>query len=185
MTVQENCLSSGKCREIFRRIKCAYDAKPAIDSAVVCKVGDHVLKLQKPAWTNDDMRNTPNRSGIFFSIWWDGGAEPVCRANYNIHALKLRQLRGFKITSRDFAEDFRRRFRRAAGHWPNVSTEFGPLTLMQGWIDVVATAFEADVIRLMNRFLEISPIIDELLEKRRNVAPLGWRKKRQPKAEAT
>jgi hypothetical protein len=56
---------------------------------------------------------------------------------------------------------------------------------MQGWIDVVATAFEADVIRLMNRFLEISPIIDELLEKRRNVAPLGWRKKRQPKAEAT
>jgi hypothetical protein len=172
MTVQENCLSSAKCRELFRQIKLAYDAKLAIYPAVVCKVGSHVLKLQKPEWTNDDMRNTPNRSGIFFSVWFDGDAEPVNRAKYNIHALKLRQLRGYKITSRDFAEEFRKRFRRAARHWPNVSTEFGPQTLMQGWIDVVATTFEADVVRYMNRFLEISPIIDELLEKRRNVARL-------------
>lgn len=159
---------------MFRQIKLAYDANPAINPAIICKKGFyggcHVLKLQKPAWTNDDMRTTENRSGIFFSVWCDGGTEPVCKGNYNIHALKLRQLRGFKITSRDFAEEFRRRFRHIASPWPNVSTEFGPLTLMQGWFDVVATTFEADVARLMNRFLEISPIIDELLEKRRTAA---------------
>ncbi len=59
------------------------------------------------------------------------------RANYNIHALKLRQLKGYSVTSRDFAKELRDNFENIRGRWPNVSVDYGPLTLMQGWIAAI------------------------------------------------
>src|SRR5262245_1836300 len=58
--------------EIFRRIKRTH-AKEWKARGLVCKVGSYmdsfVIKLQKPHWTNDSMKQVPNTMGIYFSIW--------------------------------------------------------------------------------------------------------------------
>ncbi len=88
------------------------------------------------------------------------------RAKYNIHALKLRQLEDYSITSRDFANDFRKGFASTTNTWPNVSVDYGPLTLMEGWIKVDSNGLEKDILVIMERFKNLSPLIDRLLESR-------------------
>jgi hypothetical protein len=89
------------------------------------------------------------------------------RVNYNIHALKLRDLKGYSIKSRDFAFDFRSAFASVRSALPNVSVDYGPLTLMEGWIEADSVHFEKDVLDLMGGFQSLSPLIDRLLEWRR------------------
>ena len=108
-----------------------------------------------------------NETGIFFSIWIDKKTASMNRANYNIHAFKLRKLAGYAITSRDFANDFRSRFASARSAWPNMSIDYGPLTLMQGWIETELNTFEADALALIKKFEHLAPQIDRLLELRR------------------
>jgi len=138
---------------------------------LVCKEGFYkagsVLKLQKASWPNDPMDRVQNTSGIFFFIWMDKESVRKNRANYNIHALKLRQLEGYSITSRDFANEFRKGFASTRNTWPNVSVNYGPLTLMQGWIEVDPNSFEEGALFLMERFTHLSPLIDRLLDSRR------------------
>jgi hypothetical protein len=156
-------------RRLFPKIKSRYDKRRPVHNGLICKQGLYrnccVVKLQKPSWTNDPMDRTENETGIFFSVWVrDGNAD---KANYNIHAFKLKQLKGYSIASRDFAEDFRRGFACMRENWPNVSTVHGPRTLMQGWIEVLPARFEKDVLALMKNFEDISPLIDRLLDLRR------------------
>jgi len=157
-------------RAVFARIKSHFDEQPS--NGLICKQGFYsdcsVLKLQKAAWTNDGMERVQNKTGIFFSIWIDEKAASKRRANYNIHALKLRQLDGYSITSRDFANDFRSSFASVRNDWPNVSVDYGPLTLMQGWIEINPLAVEQDILSLLDRFEHVSPMIDRLLQARRN-----------------
>jgi hypothetical protein len=170
-------------RDAFQNIKSRHDAKHG-RSELICKQGfyknSHVLKLQKPHWTNDPMDRVQNESGIFFSIWIEEkmigktahGKTPgeksalPTRAHYNIHALKLRQLKGYSITSRNFAEAFRKELAAVSRGWPNVSVSYGPLTLMQGWIDCHADSLEPESLALLDRFTKLSPVIDRLLEAR-------------------
>jgi hypothetical protein len=158
-------------RTHFRNIESTYNVIPHRDKSLICKQGFYgscpVLKLQKPAWTNDDMKSIPNQTGVFFSIWIDEKSAARRQANYNIHALKMRQLKNYKVTSIDFAKNFRKRFKPLQRDWPHVSVDYGPLTLMQGWLPIVADQFEDDCLGLMNRFGVISPIIDDLLACRR------------------
>jgi hypothetical protein len=157
-------------RKTFRQIKRQFDGRAAREPGLVCKEGFYggcpVLKLQKAAWTNDSMRNVPNQTGIFFSVWLSDDAIAKNQANYNIHALKVRLLEGYSITSNDFAQDFRKAFAPLRRSWPNVSLDYGPQTLMQGWIEIEPKTFERDVLALMNRFQKASRIIDGLLAKR-------------------
>jgi len=154
--------------DLFASLKTAYDARPRHDRELVCKSGFYsgcpVLKLQKAGWTNDDMRFVPNLTGVFFSIWVDDEAVKQNRIKYNIHALKLRQLAGYQLTSRAFANEFRDRFKPQQESWPNVSVDYGPQTLMQGWIERSERTINRDLLNLMDRFGEVSPIIDELLK---------------------
>jgi hypothetical protein len=154
---------------VFAKIKARFDARN--HDGLICKQGldkaCSVLKLQKASWTNDPMDRLQNSSGIFFSIWMNEVLAMENRTRYNIHALKLRRLEGYSITSRDFAEDFRKGFASTRGTWPNVSVNYGPLTLMQGWIEVDSNSFEEDILGLMERFRHLSPLIDRLLESRR------------------
>jgi hypothetical protein len=161
---------SQQFRALFPKIKSLYDQRPA--DGLICRQGlyndCYVLKLQKAAWTNDRMEQLRNETGIFFSIWTN--VKTVAgknRANYNIHALKLRQLTGYSITSRDFANEFRKGFSSLSAAWPNVRVDYGPLTLMQGWIEVDMDRFEKDALGLMEGFKSVSPLIDRLLAARR------------------
>ncbi|CAN5433907.1 hypothetical protein BH09PLA1_BH09PLA1_12660 [soil metagenome] len=154
---------------IFRRLQRAFRADRQASCGLLCKVGKYngsaVIKLQKRSWTNDPMNVVENRSGIFFSVWVDEKSLSRQRACYNIHALKLHELQGYDIgKSTDFASAFRRRFERGKKRWPNVSVDFGPLTLMQGWIRVNSPTFPAEIDALLRKFIELSPTIDHLLE---------------------
>jgi hypothetical protein len=154
----------------FARIKARFDERNR-GCGLICKHGFYkacsVLKLQKSSWTNNPMDRVQNKSGIFFSIWMNQASMRKNRANYNIHALKLRQLAGYSIASRDFANDFRRGFASMLNVWPNASLNYGPLTLMQGWIEVDSNSFEKEALPLMEHFRDLSSLIDCLVESRR------------------
>ncbi len=114
------------------------------------------LKLDKANWHNRGEVIIPGE--IFFSIWLD----EKDRMNYNIHAFKLRHLTAYKLQSRKFAEDFRNHLQSKMQKWPNVSVEYGPLTLMQGWIKD-----ESQIDDLIAEFISIHQMIDILLEENR------------------
>lgn len=48
--------------------------------------------------------------------------------------------------------------------WPNVRVDFGPATLMQGWISKEQDVLGKNILVLMERFGRLSPIIDDLLK---------------------
>lgn len=131
---------------------------------IICEAGEWldcaVLKLRKPSWS----QGNPGE-GVFFSVWIGEKDFRKQRFNYNIHALKLRLWKSHAIKPREFAANFRRRFN--TGPWPNVSTDFGPQTLMQGWMPSELSEFRASVRGLMDRFVSIHTSIDEMLEKRK------------------
>jgi ankyrin repeat protein len=163
----------GKFRTLFPILKSRFEETHSAADGLVCKQGFYkdcvVLKLQKSSWTNDPMEQLENKSGIFFSIWANAASIRVNRLNYNIHALKLRQLKGYSISSRDFADEFRHLFGPFRKSWPNVDLYHGPLTLMQGWIELSPDSAEAAILALLQRFAtELSPLIDRLLASRRN-----------------
>lgn len=158
--------------DVFEHIK-TQNGKAIFDSTQLhCKVGSYggcaVLKLLKKTWTNDSMDVVPNESGIFFSIWIGEESLRGKRVWYNIHALKMRYLKGYTIKkSSDFCADFRTKFEDHRDAWPNISTHYGMLTLMQGWIALNPASLGTDALQLMNRFVELAPMIDELLATRK------------------
>ena len=165
MTMPENFVA------LFEKVKARFDQQP--QHGLVCRSGYYknssVLKLQRAAWTNDSMDGMQNTSGIFFSVWINEASIKKNRANYNIHALKLRHLNGYAITSRNFANDFRTAFATVSETWPNVGVDYGPLTLMEGWIAINPDSLENDILALMNQFDKLSPLIDRLLDSRRSI----------------
>ena len=128
-----------------------------------------VLKVQNPSWINDSLKAKPFSESIFFGIWVNEESVQQGKLNYNIHAIKLRELTGYMIKSRDFADKFRARFKPFEKQWPNVRTDFGPLTLMEGWVHFDENNLEALIKSLSNQFLKIASIIDDLLAERRKV----------------
>jgi hypothetical protein len=152
-----------------------YEKLPARDPELICADGFHmncdVLKLRKAAWTNDDPTkiNSPS-GGIFFSIWVTEDGAGSARANYNIHSYAHRKLKSYRIASNDFCDHFRSEFEKLRQSWPNVSTDFGCATLMQGWFPIKESSFPKDILKLMKQFEEVAAIIDDLL-KRRMKAP--------------
>ncbi|TDX01556.1 hypothetical protein [Dinghuibacter silviterrae] len=112
------------------------------------------LKVFKPEWTHDPAR-------IFFSVWLSDYAIQKGRLLYNIHAFKLRKLKGYTIASRDFAARFREGF--DSNGWPNVSVQYGPLTLMEGWTRLDQDTLQKDIADLAEKFLKTAHLIDDTL----------------------
>ncbi|NML72374.1 hypothetical protein HHL23_21675 [Chryseobacterium sp. RP-3-3] len=77
--------------------------------------------------------------------------------------MKLRNLKGYTIPARDFAEKFRIRFENDRTNWENVNVQYGPLTLMEGWVELKPDHIQDDLHKLAHRFLTVSPMIDEVL----------------------
>jgi hypothetical protein len=125
------------------------------------------LKIQKRSWLNQSQKARAFEESIFFSVWISDRAIREGKLLYNIHALKLRELTAYSIQSREFAAAFRAKFKPFEKKWPNVSTNFGPLTLMEGWVCVDVKNFGKDLADLAYQFLEIQSIIDDLLTERK------------------
>ncbi|MDC8101190.1 hypothetical protein [Chryseobacterium rhizosphaerae] len=122
------------------------------------------LKVYKPEWSGDHQSPLDAVGRIFFSVWVNDKAIQEDRIYYNIHALKVRELRNYRISGRNFAQDFRTEFLKYHKDWPNVSVQYGPLTLMQGWIQLKNDRIQKDVYELVQNFLKISSIIDHILD---------------------
>lgn len=122
-----------------------------------------VIKAYKSEWSSDLQNPLTANSRIFFSVWVNEKTLKENKLYYNIHALKLRQLKDYKIASRSFAESFRNQFVKQEQNWANVAINYGPLTLMQGWQVFNIENLEKDIISLVQNFLSISPIIDQTL----------------------
>jgi hypothetical protein len=126
-----------------------------------------VLKLQGKGWSSPALHENPIHSGIFFSIWLTEQDLQKSVFHYNIHALKLRELEGYNIKSREFANDFRSAFVHHQPSWKNASVSYGPLTLMQGYMPLIEESFEKDVDHLVKMFIPLCPVINQLLEVRK------------------
>ena len=154
----------GRDIDAFLEAKSLLEASGILGEDLVCKVGDYpVLKLLKSTWTNDAHDRIGNGTGVFFSVWESDRDTEQDIVLYNIHALKLRQLAGYRLESRKFAFAFRDEFMPHAEKWPNVRTDFGPLTLMQGWIPRRPKQLAHDIVNLAHQFCELVPVIDRLL----------------------
>ncbi|MGB2846727.1 MAG: hypothetical protein WBB93_04125 [Saprospiraceae bacterium] len=123
------------------------------------------LKLYKKSWANPSQDPLTSTSRIFFSIWVNEVTLAEEKLFYNIHALKLRQLHGYKIESRKFADTFRALFKTLEDQWPNVSTQFGPLTLIEGWLPLDIPSLPHQLTRLADIFLTLEPLIDITLSR--------------------
>lgn len=156
--------------EIFDRV--AARVRPLLAARQIaahagCWHESAVLKLQKRRWSNQPPAAGPSEVGLFFSVWVDAKGIKQRRAFYNIHALKLRSLAGHAIQSREFAAAFRSAFTPSKADWPHVSTDYGPQTLMQGWIGLDSPRFEDDVAELARRFIPLAELVDRLLDQRK------------------
>lgn len=145
----------------------AFDKKKLEKSGLEIQTGiwlnSVVLRLQKKNWANNPDEKPHSGSAIFMGIWIDQEAFSKKILKYNIHALKLRQLNGYALQSRAFADSFRQKFREFEQKWENVSAQFGPQTLMEGWIPLNDETIQEDIINLINNFIEIASLIDETL----------------------
>lgn len=126
-----------------------------------------VLKLQRKHWVGDVAVEKAGRSEIFFSVWTNEKGRKANRAFYNIHALRLRAMRGYSLQSHEFASSFRSRFAPQKNAWPNVSVDHGPQTLIEGWIDLDESHLEESIINLLTLFIPLADVVDELLAERK------------------
>ncbi len=121
------------------------------------------LKLYKKSWTNPSQDPLASESRIFFSIWVNNSTLDNQKLFYNIHALKLRHLKGYSIQSRKFANIFREGFQYYERNWQNVSINYGPLTLMEGWQKIGHENFQDEIVELANNFIEMEHLVDDTL----------------------
>jgi hypothetical protein len=122
------------------------------------------LKLFRRSWTNNTVDPLNAGARIFFSLWINDDSLEEKKLFYNIHALKLREWPGYKIQGRKFASKFRDEFAKYENVWPNVSTSFGPQTLMEGWEEIDPTHFRHNILTLAYEFLEIDWLVDKTLK---------------------
>lgn len=136
-----------------------------IQAAVGVVLDSVFLKLYKKSWASPLQDPLTAESRIFFSIWINDAAIEEQKMLYNIHALKLRHLKGYSLESRKFADAFRNDFKVFEPQWPNVSVKFGPLTLMEGWVKVDLIDFQDEILALADNFLAITHLVDDTLVK--------------------
>lgn len=151
----------------FEKASKAIDKKLLANNGLEIQTGiwldSVVLRLQKKHWANKPDENPHSGSAIFMGIWLDKKAIADNKLNYNIHALRLRQLKGYKLQSRAFATSFREKFKEFENRWENVSVQFAPQTLMEGWVELNFQTLQKDVSELCAKFLEIEYLVDQTL----------------------
>ena len=149
-----------KYLKFFQKIKRECGAAIMKEHGLDCQVGmvleSAALKIQGRGWGDRAFKE-----GVFFSIWIGDREARLGRVAYNIHALKLGRQRCFKVKPVQFARAFRARFDPRG--WPNVSLDHGPQTLMEGWLPLMVENLESDGVLLVERFVRMHGMVDELL----------------------
>ncbi len=134
---------------------------------LVCKqleFGDTApLYIAKSHWSN---RFDPSREktiGIFFAIWVTPELMKQKKYAYNIHAKQLRDLQGYKLVSRKFAEQFREAVSERVADWPGIRLDYGPTTLLGGNDTCDLDNFGKKIEKRVAGLVSISDDIDDLL----------------------
>lgn len=157
----------GHYLELFRQCVLDDDAQILKQKNLETATGKYkdavFLKLYKKEWANPFSDPLTAESRIFFSVWVTPQSVAEKKIWYNIHALKLRKLTGYRIGSREFADRFRSRFVKYQQQWPNLQTDFGPLTLFEGWDHFDEGSFVKKTRSLLIQFTAIEGLIDETL----------------------
>jgi hypothetical protein len=121
------------------------------------------LKVLRPNWTTDSPNELLNSNGLFFSIWVDAACEAKGIVRYNLHAKKLRMIKGENFAARDFARSFRAENKLTLAKWPNLTFPVGPITLFEGFAPLDVATLGATCNGLIDRFIGLAPAIDRMI----------------------
>ena len=123
-----------------------------------------ILKVMKDSWSTDRPQDLLNSNGLFFSIWIDAACKAQGIVRYNIHARKLRAIKGEAFAAREFARSFRAQGKGELEGWPNWSYPKGPITLVEGHFAHDPATLKSDAAKMMDRFASVVPFLDRLLD---------------------
>jgi hypothetical protein len=126
-------------------------------------LGAAILKLMKPEWSTDKPTELLNSNGLFFSVWIDAECKAKAIARYNLHAMKLRAIKGEAFAAREFARSFRAQAKDELEGWPNWTYPKGPVTLFEGHFKLDESSLKAETSKLMDRCAALTPLLDQLL----------------------
>jgi hypothetical protein len=153
---------------IFNALKSERETEFQTRHSLTIKTGEGlgavILKLMKPEWTTDSSDQLLNSNGLFFSVWIDASCEAKGILRYNLHAKKLREIKGQSFAAREFARSFRAQGKDELVDWPNWSYPKGPITLFEGHVTLNADTLRAQTSKLMDHFAKLTPMLDRLLE---------------------
>ncbi len=126
-------------------------------------MGAAILKVLKPAWTTDPPDQFLNTNGLFFSVWVDAACKKQKRARYNLHAKKLRTIKGEAFAAREFARMFRAEASATLQTWPSAVYPKGPITLFEGHFHLDRRTLDAEAGTVLDRFVAMVPMIERQL----------------------
>jgi hypothetical protein len=127
-------------------------------------LGAALLKVMRSSWTTDAPEELLNTNGLFFSIWVDAACEAKGAARYNLHAKKLRAIKGETFAAREFVRAFRAQCGDELKGWPNWTYPKGPITLFEGEFPLDVATLHAKSSELVTRFVTLTPMLDRLLD---------------------
>ncbi len=134
---------------------------------LVCKQltfeGTAPLYVAKPHWTNRFDAEKDSTIGLFFAIWVTPQLIERKQFAYNLHSKQLRNLPGYKVTSRKFASEFRIAIKDKVSDWPEISLDYGPVTLFEGRDSCERDSFAQKVEQRVTAFVKIHAEVDTLL----------------------
>ena len=123
--------------------------------------GAAIIRVLKPEWTTDNPGELVNTNGLFFSVWVDAECEAGGLARYNLHAKKLRFIKGEAFAARHFVRAFRLQAQDAVKAFPNATYPKGPITLFEG--HVALTDLQVETEMLLQKFAGMADLLDRLL----------------------
>jgi hypothetical protein len=153
--------------DIFSGLAAEREAEFRATHGLTIKVGHAldaaILKLLKPTWTTDGPEELLNTNGVFFGVWVDEMCVAEGRVRYNVHAKKLRFLKGDGFPAREFARAFRAEAGPLLKAWPRLTFPKGPVTLFEGDVPLNLATLKAETSALIDRFAGLAPLVDRML----------------------
>jgi hypothetical protein len=158
-------------RDVFKALKSERAGEFKSKHDLTIKAGSgldaSILKVMKDSWTTDRPDELLNSNGLFFSIWMDAACKAEGIVRYNLHARKLRAIKGEAFAAREFARSVRAQGKDELAGWPNWSFPKGPITLVEGHFPHDRLTLKSETSAMMDRFAAMVPFLDRLLDLRK------------------